>query len=96
MMISKIDICNAATFGNVIQVMDGLKKFNYLFGTNGSGKTTISTILADQSQFPGCNVNWGSGLALETRAYNRDFVERNFNPQSKLKGVFTLGELEAD
>ncbi|NLI92032.1 MAG: AAA family ATPase [Peptococcaceae bacterium] len=46
-MISKIDICNAATFGNVIQVMDDLKKFNYLFGTNGSGKTTISTILAD-------------------------------------------------
>jgi len=30
-MISKIDICNAATFGNVIQVMDDLKKFNYLF-----------------------------------------------------------------
>lgn len=95
-MISKIDISNAATFGNVIQVMDGLKKFNYLFGTNGSGKTTISTILADQSKFPGCNVSWESGLALETRVYNRDFVERNFNPQSKLKGVFTLGELEAD
>lgn len=95
-MISKINICNAATFGNDIQVMDDLKKFNYLFGTNGSGKTTISTILADQSQFSSSNVSWKSGLALETRVYNRDFVERNFNPQSKLKGVFTLGELESD
>ena len=96
LMISKINICNAATFGNDIQVMDGLKKFNYLFGTNGSGKTTISTILADQSQFSSSNVSWKSGLALETRVYNRDFVERNFNPQSRLKGVFTLGELESD
>lgn len=82
--------------GMLFKSWDGLKKFNYLFGTNGSGKTTISNILADQSQFPTCNVSWEGSLTLETRVYNRDFVERNFNPQDKLKGVFTLGELEAD
>lgn len=95
-MISKVNICNAATYGNVTQVMDGLRKFNYFFGANGSGKTTISNILADQSQFPHCSVSWENGLPLETRVYNRDFVNSNFNLQSKLKGVFTLGKQEAD
>lgn len=94
-MISKIDICSTATFGNVSQSLDGLQKFNFLFGANGTGKTTISKILADQSQFPNCSVIWENNLTLETRVYNRDFVDRNFNPQSKLKGVFTLGEQEA-
>ncbi len=95
-MISKIDICSAATFGNTPQAIDNLRQFNYLFGANGSGKTTISNIIADQSHFPHCSVTWENGLSLETRVYNRDFVDRNFNPQSKLKGVFTLGEQEAD
>ncbi|WP_088225571.1 AAA family ATPase [Desulfosporosinus sp. FKB] len=95
-MISKINICNAATYGNVSQVIDGLRKFNYFFGANGSGKTTISNILANQSQFPHCSVSWKNGLPLETRVYNRDFVSINFNLQSKLKGVFTLGKQEAD
>lgn len=95
-MISQISVCSAATFGNVSQVIDDLRKFNYFFGPNGSGKTTISKIIADPSQYPHCSVTWESNLTLETRVYNRDFVDRNFNPQSKLKGVFTLGEQEAD
>jgi wobble nucleotide-excising tRNase len=33
---------------------------------------------------------------LERLVYNRDFVERNFSQQTSLKGVFTLGEQEAD
>ncbi|MDR1346164.1 MAG: AAA family ATPase [Bacteroidales bacterium] len=33
---------------------------------------------------------------MERLVYNRDFVERNFSQQTSLKGVFTLGEQEAD
>ena len=95
-MITKINICKAATFCNEPQSLEGLKKFNFFYGANGTGKTTISRILDDQSRYPQCNVIWENNLALETRVYNRDFVDRNFNPQSRLKGVFTLGELEAD
>lgn len=93
-MISKIDICNAASFGSSAQSLDGLKKFNYFFGSNGSGKTTISNIIAGQPQYIQCNITWENGLPLETRVYNRDFVDRNFNSQRELKGVFTLGEQE--
>jgi len=95
-MISKIDICNAASFGNTVQSIDGLKKINYFFGSNGSGKTTISKIIADKSPYIDCEIAWENGIPLETRVYNRDFVDRNFNLQKELKGVFTLGEQEIE
>jgi len=95
-MITSIKVCNAATFGSEPQIIGGLKKSNYFFGANGSGKTTISNILADPAKFPSCNIEWEAGHTLETKVYNRDFVEENFNVQGKLKGVFTLGKVEAE
>jgi wobble nucleotide-excising tRNase len=93
-MIKSIEICNTATFSNIVTTLDDLKKFNFFFGANGTGKTTISKIIAEPTQFPACSIAWTRNLPLETRVYNRDFVERNFT--SIIKGVFTLGEQEAD
>lgn len=93
-MITKIDL-NTIPFKNTKQSLNTLKTFNYLFGANGSGKTTISKIIAASDTYPDCNIAWANGIPSETRVCNRDFVEHNFNPQSKLKGVFTLGEMEA-
>lgn len=93
-MITKIEICSTATFGNIATPIDDLKKFNYFFGSNGTGKTTISKVIADSSQFPECNLVWENGLTMETRVYNRDFIMRNF--EQKIPGVFTLGEQEVD
>lgn len=59
-MIESIHIANIATYGNVPEIMDGLSQFNYVFGSNGSGKTTISKIIADENLFPSCAVNWES------------------------------------
>lgn len=73
-----------------------LKTFNYFFGANGSGKTTISKIIACPEDYKECGIVWENGIQLETRVYNRDFVERNFNPQGKLKGIFTLGVKDAE
>ena len=95
-MISKIEINNAVMFDDATPAINDLKKFNYFFGVNGTGKTTISKVIEDSASHPGCSVSWKNDIEMEARVYNRDFVERNFNPQNALKGVFTLGEQEAD
>ena len=91
-MISSIKIANVASYGTEPQVLDKLAQFNFLYGANGTGKTTISRIISDRSQFPTCNVIWQGGTELQTFVYNRDFIEKNFSQSTKLKGIFTLGE----
>jgi len=95
-MIESITISNVATFAASPEALNGLSQFNFLFGSNGTGKTTISRVIADETKFPTCNVAWKAGTKLQPLVYNRDFVERNFNQSSELKGVFTLGEKQVD
>lgn len=95
-MIESITIASVATYGANPQVLTGLSNFNFIFGSNGTGKTTISRIIADASHYPTCGVQWKSGMPLQTMVYNQNFVERNFNQLNELKGVFTLGEQQVD
>jgi wobble nucleotide-excising tRNase len=91
-MIKSIQIQNEASYGIPCEILSGLLKLNFIYGSNGTGKTTISRIIANQSAFPHCPLIWYGDNALESLVYNRDFVEKNFNQTSKLKGIFTLGE----
>lgn len=95
-MIESITISGPATFASTTVVLSGLSQFNFLFGANGTGKTTVSRVIADESQFPACQVSWNGGTRLQPMVYNRDFVEQNFIQASELRGVFTLGEKQAD
>jgi len=95
-MIESMTIASIATFGPASEVLRDLSKFNFLFGANGSGKTTISRVIADETKFPTCDVVWKAGTKLQPLVYNHDFVERNFNQSAELKGVFTLGEKQLD
>ncbi|MDO8737216.1 MAG: AAA family ATPase [Thermoleophilia bacterium] len=95
-MIESITIANVATYDSTPEELNGLSKFNFLFGSNGTGKTTISRVIADESGFPDCKVTWKAGTKLQPIVFNRDFVERNFDQSSELKGVFTLGEKQLD
>ncbi|EOD4150462.1 Translation-disabling ACNase RloC [Vibrio cholerae] len=92
-MINSLAIANVATYGIVPQQVTPLEKFNFFFGANGAGKTTISRLIEDSTRYENCVVKW-SGSPIERFVYNRDFVEKNFNPQKDLPGVFTLGEAE--
>lgn len=92
-MIESIVISNTATFGSSPEVLAGLSKFNYLFGANGTGKTTISRVIADQIPCSDCSVSWKHRRPLETVVLNRNFVDKNFD---QLRGVFTLGEKQKD
>lgn len=95
-MIESITICGVATFKEPPEVLNGLSQFNFLFGSNGTGKTTVSRVIADEANFPTCKVAWKGGTKLQPLVYNSDFIENNFSPSVDLKGVFTLGEKQAD
>lgn len=95
-MIKSIQL-NTIPFSSGTQSISELSKFNYFFGTNGSGKTTISRIIAKPSDFTDCKVIWENSSPLECRVYNRDFIDENFSqPNQRVKGVFTLGKMEAE
>ncbi|WP_194421467.1 AAA family ATPase [Microbacterium abyssi] len=64
----------------------------FVFGPNGSGKTSISRALADPSRFPGTKHHWKDDTPLDVQVYNRDFVEKVIEQYSRLEGVFLLGE----
>lgn len=67
------------------------KKVNFLFGLNGSGKTTISRFIAapTDEKYNSCQIAW-DGSPIKCVVYNRDFVESNFS--ESVPGIFTLGE----
>lgn len=95
-MIKQIDIKNVATYDSIGVQFDNLKKVNFIYGSNGCGKTTISNLLYDKSdpKFNSCNLIWQNSHPLTTLVYNKEFRERNFG-NGKLNGVFTLGEATA-
>jgi len=95
-MIESIHIEGIATYDSPPEILNNLSKINFLYGSNGSGKTTISKVIADDVIFPTCNVTWKGGTKLQTMVYNRDFVAKNFNQSAELKGIFTLGEENVD
>ncbi len=96
-MIEQIDISGCATYDATnTETMDGLKEINFIYGPNGSGKTTISKIIANEISFPRCTVRWHAGTKLAPFVYNREFVAANFNQSTGLKGIFTLGEKDID
>jgi wobble nucleotide-excising tRNase len=91
-MIEKICIQNEASYGDSAETLSPLAKFNFIYGSNGSGKTTISRIIANQPIFPHCQITWRGNIPLEPLVYNRDFVDKNFHQSLELKGIFTLGD----
>ena len=70
------------------------KHINFLFGLNGSGKTTISRFLRElenpNSNYNQCSIEW-SGNPLKCEVYNKDYVKDNFG-ETSIPGIFTLGE----
>lgn len=88
-MISKIYIKNIASYGETPAVLETDKKINLVYGLNGTGKTTLSNYLQDQSNpcFSCCSI---SGLNNEKLlVYNQKFVSDNFY-QDTQRGIFSL------
>lgn len=95
-MISSIRLTDVATYRPATVVLDSLLTINYFYGANGSGKTSISRVVAEPTTFPSCQLVWRDGVPLETLVYNRDFVDRHFHQVDELPGIFTLGDRDVE
>lgn len=88
-MISNITIDKVATYKEKVEISP--KKVNFLYGNNGSGKTTITKIIEKPEEYESSSVKWESESS-EILAYNKDFVKINFNNKTEIAGIYTLGE----
>lgn len=93
-MITKINLPQRVPFTEPSE-LDGIKRVCFIFGPNGSGKTTISRLIHDEAKSQDSSVlEWTDGPHIKTYVYNRDFVSRNF--KAEIPGVFTMGSENID
>lgn len=94
-MIDNIAIKKIATFNTEGINISDLKQVNFIYGANGSGKTTVSNFLTDLSNCSDCFVKWKDDQEIDTLVYNKNFREQYFKKDS-IHGVFTLGRATKD
>ena len=96
-MIDRINIKSIATYDTDGIVIDGLNKVNFIYGANGTGKTTISRIIQqpDSDDFDNCEIAWKDDVEIKSLIYNKQFREQNFG-RGSIAGVFTLGQATRD
>lgn len=95
-MISKIVLKGVASYRKEA-VLDTDKKVNLLYGLNGTGKSTFSEFLYDQtgSRFSQCRIE---GLEDNDTilVYNQKFVQDTFYEPQGIHGIFTLSKGNAE
>ena len=91
-MIKTIKLKNCATYPSVVTSIENCQKVNFFYGSNGSGKSTISNFLYNPTglQYRECEIEWENDTAVDVVVYNREFRARNF--KENIAGVFTLGQ----
>jgi wobble nucleotide-excising tRNase len=92
-MIKSIQIKDVATFSSDGVKIEELKPVNYIYGANGSGKTTISNFIESPNEIKhsSCILEWDNNLPMTTLVYNKKFREQSFF-KGDIPGVFTLGK----
>ena len=83
---------SCATYPGERVLIDNCQKVNFLYGANGSGKSTISNYLYNPTDplYDLCEIRWENDNATDVVVYNRNFRTRHF--KENIEGVFTLGE----
>lgn len=92
-MLKRIAIKNVATYDEEGIVIDKLKKVNFIYGANGSGKTTVSRFIdnCSEKEYKDCQIEWENDIEINSLVYNKEFRDRNFG-KSDIAGIFTLGQ----
>lgn len=99
-MITSLNINNVATYDGTGVQLNDLKKINFFFGFNGSGKSTIAKYLRDLAMaeenknpsFRHCSNSGYNEQSFQILTFNEQFTEENFKNNNELKGVFSLNQ----
>ncbi|WP_208378204.1 ATP-binding protein [Helicobacter pylori] len=95
--ISQISLKKVATFDENGASFENLKSINFIYGANGSGKTTTSSFLKNiaengiEDKFANSKIAWYNNESLKIEVYNKQFKEEQLR-NSQVKGIFTLGK----
>ena len=89
-MITKIKLKDIASYTELVEICN-LRKINFFFGSNGTGKTTLSKFISKPDYFPSCSLECEGDRKLKTLVFNEDFVEEYFYQPDDLMGIFTMG-----
>ena len=78
-MINDIIVKNVATYDNSDHLIANLKKLNFFYGTNGSGKTTISRIINSPFNYKDSTIQWENNRPLNCIIRNRSALYINIS-----------------
>jgi wobble nucleotide-excising tRNase len=87
-MINKIFLDQVATYE---EIEFSPSKINYIYGGNGTGKTTISKVIAEDKKYSECDICYEEDR-INSIVCNKDFVKKHFSQSDSIKGIFTLGK----
>lgn len=91
-MIELIEVGNESCFKENMQ-LSGLSEINYIFGPNGSGKTTISELLAANNIEEKPSIHWSHDGVKTIKVYNYHSARTTFTKaDGEETGVFLLGD----
>src|SRR5690554_4247846 len=98
-MISKIRLEGITSYKEAVEI-DDLKKLNFFYGNNGSGKSTIGKYLyhliaSEDKKYLNINLCHQTGFESkkhELLIFDENFIERNFIEKENLNGIFSLDE----
>ena len=92
-MIKSISMRNCASYDETGIELQDCQKVNFIYGANGSGKSTISGFLQNphDSKYHDSSIIWEKGETSDIRVYNRRFRDGNLQKDA-IDGIFTIGE----
>ena len=96
-MIKNITMKNCASYDSTGVNIENCNRINFIYGHNGSGKSTISNYLSSKSdeKYSDCCIDFENDIETDILVYNKTFREKNLQ-STDMPGVFTLGEATAE
>ncbi len=100
-MITNLTLKNVASYNNNNPVaITDIKKVNFFFGFNGSGKSTIAKYLQNlgldnslqSPAYSNCSNSGYDSNLHQILTFNEEFISDNFKRNPDLKGVFSLNQ----